>query len=74
MAEPGIWGRRKLGLQYLDYELILIGSGPAGQRVALQVARDRRRVALDRLTDRLAVSNWEGAKPMPLGGSFRRFF
>ena len=42
MAEPGIWGRRELGIPYLDYELIVIGSGPAGQRAA----RDCRRVAL----------------------------
>jgi pyruvate/2-oxoglutarate dehydrogenase complex dihydrolipoamide dehydrogenase (E3) component len=42
MAEPGIWGRRELGRQYLDYVLIVIDSGPAGQQVALRAARDRR--------------------------------
>jgi len=30
MAEPGIWDRRELGMPYLDYELIVICSGPEG--------------------------------------------
>jgi NAD(P) transhydrogenase len=46
MAAPGIWGRRELALQYLGYELIVIGSVPAGQCAALRAARDCRRVAL----------------------------
>jgi NAD(P) transhydrogenase len=32
--------------QYLEYDLIVIGSGPAGQKAALAAARQRRRVAL----------------------------
>ena len=34
MAEPGIWGRRELGIPYLEYELMVIGSGLAEQRAA----------------------------------------
>jgi Pyridine nucleotide-disulphide oxidoreductase, dimerisation domain len=37
MAEPGIWGRRGLGMLYLEYKLMVISSSPAGQRAA----RDR---------------------------------
>jgi NAD(P) transhydrogenase len=33
-------------MPYLDYELIVIGRGPPGQRAALRAVRDRRRVAL----------------------------
>jgi NAD(P) transhydrogenase len=32
--------------EYLEYDLIVIGSGPAGQRAALTAAKQRRRVAL----------------------------
>ena len=39
-------GRRRAGKPEFDYDLIVIGSGPSGQKAAIQASKFEKRVAL----------------------------